>query len=63
MKDSKVPCLSRKDVAERYRVNVSTVWRWVDAGVFPKPIRISGRVVRWKLSQLEEFERKNEQIS
>lgn len=26
----------------------STLWRWVNAGTFPKPVKLSGRVTAWR---------------
>jgi excisionase family DNA binding protein len=34
--------LNVREVAELFGVNVSTVWRWVQAGHFPTPVRICG---------------------
>ena len=31
----------------------STVWRWVEEGVLPPPIRLGG-LTRWKLSDIED---------
>jgi excisionase family DNA binding protein len=43
---------SDRDVAEFLACSRSTIWRWVEAGVLPKPIKIGG-VSRWKLEDLE----------
>ncbi|MDE2255903.1 MAG: AlpA family phage regulatory protein [Betaproteobacteria bacterium] len=29
-------------------VGASTLWRWVNAGTFPKPVKLSGRVTAWR---------------
>ncbi|SEI92734.1 helix-turn-helix transcriptional regulator [Frateuria terrea] len=29
-------------------VSPSTLWRWVNAGKFPKPIKLSERVTAWR---------------
>ena len=31
----------------------STLWRWVAAGIFPKPYKMSGDVSAWKISEVE----------
>ena len=28
--------------------SASTLWRWVNAGTFPKPIKLSERVTAWR---------------
>jgi hypothetical protein len=32
-----------KTLAERHRVSVRTIERWVEAGLLPQPLRIRGR--------------------
>jgi predicted DNA-binding transcriptional regulator AlpA len=29
-------------------IGASTLWRWVNAGTFPKPIKLSARVTAWR---------------
>ena len=48
--------LTRKDLAERYNISVSTVDRWVSSGVLPKPKRMGAKVVRFLMADLESFE-------
>lgn len=48
--------LPDKQVAVRYGVNRSTIWRWVSEGHFPSPVRFAG-CTRWRLSDLENWER------
>ncbi len=45
------------EVAKFLQIHPRSVWRLVAAGEFPEPIRIgkSGRIVRWRASDLEEF--------
>ncbi len=43
--------LSRKSVAEYFDIGVTTVDRWVDAGVIPGPIKIGG-APRWDVDAL-----------
>jgi len=31
----------------------ATVYRWVSEGVFPRPVRISDKAVRWKVDEIE----------
>ncbi|TDT41498.1 AlpA family transcriptional regulator [Halospina denitrificans] len=54
--------LSDSDNATRYGVSRQTVWRWVRQGKFPSPIRING-CTRWKLSDLEAWEARQEGVA
>lgn len=49
--------LSVEKVARRYDVSISTIWRWVKAGEFPKPRKIAGRITRWAVADLEAYDR------
>ena len=44
---------SVKDVAERYRVSVVTVWRWAREGRIPPPVQLSPGCTRWNLHELD----------
>lgn len=46
-------------VANRYGVNRSTIWRWVKQGQFPKPKKINCGSSRWSSIDLEEWELRN----
>lgn len=49
--------MTDKQVADRFGISRVTVWRWrkTDA-TFPAPITLSAGCVRWKLSDIEEWE-------
>lgn len=49
---------SDQDLAERFSVSRRSIWRWSDSGDFPKPHKLSERVTRWKLEEIEEWERR-----
>lgn len=50
--------LSDKQVAERYGVTVPTVWRWHKSDpAFPRAIKLSTGTTRWKLSEIEAWEK------
>ncbi|HMN39654.1 MAG TPA: helix-turn-helix domain-containing protein [Phycisphaerales bacterium] len=49
-----VAVVSVREVAELLGVNPRTVWRMAQTGNIPAPIRLSERVVRWRLSDLRE---------
>ncbi len=41
--------VSDAQLAERYGVNRSTIWRWSKAGKLPEPKQISAAITRWWL--------------
>ena len=45
------------EVADRYKISRPTIWRWVKQGKFPRPIKLAGGSSRWKLSDLEVWEK------
>ena len=51
--------MSTPEVAKRYRVNARTLYKCSDAGLFPKPIKITevGSARLWLLKDLEQWER------
>lgn len=48
--------LSDKDLSKRYKVARQSVWRWVAAGKFPAPVRLTVGCSRWRLSDVTHFE-------
>lgn len=49
------PMLHRKDVMNRYGISKSTLHRWVERGIIPRPVRFAGPL--WRLADLEASER------
>jgi prophage regulatory protein len=49
--------VSSKYVARRLDVSESTVWKWARSGKLPRPTRFSPQITRWKIGDLEEWER------
>jgi predicted DNA-binding transcriptional regulator AlpA len=49
-----VTLLTAEQVAGAYGVHKRTVWRLVATGDIPQPIRIGRRIVRWRLSDLQQ---------
>ena len=47
--------LREREVCEMVAVSRSTLWRWVNTGSFPAPIRIGTSAVRWQLSVVQEW--------
>lgn len=48
-----VTLLTARQVADLIGVDVRTVWRMAQTGGIPAPIRLSQRVVRWRLADLD----------
>lgn len=44
-----------REVADLLGVHVRSVWRLAQSGEIPAPIRLSARVIRWRLSDLRAF--------
>lgn len=54
--------ISDKQLAQRFGVHRTTLWAWVRDNGFPPPVRLSEHCTRWRLADVEEFERRREQI-
>ncbi|UYV38684.1 hypothetical protein N4R57_06455 [Rhodobacteraceae bacterium D3-12] len=51
--------VSVHDVAARYNVLPSTIWRWLKkAPEFPAPVKLTPGTTRWRLSDLVSYEAK-----
>lgn len=37
-----------KQIAKDKGISVSTVWRWVQVGILPKPIKLTNRTTVWR---------------
>jgi prophage regulatory protein len=48
--------VSIKVVAELLAIRPPTVWKWLRTGDFPKPVHLSARVVRWRLSDIVKYQ-------
>ncbi|MCE8556358.1 AlpA family phage regulatory protein [Ruegeria pomeroyi] len=50
--------LSDLQLAQRYSVHRTTPWRWVKSEPgFPKPVVLSPGCTRWRLSEIEAWEK------
>ena len=47
------PILTKEDVADLLACSVSTIYRRVESGDLPQPVRIGG-LVRWRASDLRD---------
>lgn len=45
--------LTTAQVAQRYRISRTTVWRWIKAGRLPKPDQIGPGVKRFSVEALD----------
>lgn len=48
--------LSVKELSERIGVTPQTIYRWVQEGKIPAPMKLTNRCTRWSLSDIEEWE-------
>ena len=42
-----------KQIAKDKDISVSTVWRWVQAGLLPKPIKLTNRTTVWRSEEVD----------
>lgn len=47
--------MREKQVLSSVPIARSTLWRWVKAGRFPKPIRLSAGVTVWRGEEVDAF--------
>lgn len=45
-----------RQVCARYRFGMTTLYRRLQAGTFPRPMQLSARMVRWRAVDLEAWE-------
>ena len=50
--------LSDKQIAEKFGVHRTTIWRWVKEGGFPKPLKLSVGCTRWPEKSIQDWESK-----
>ena len=48
------------DLAERYGIHRTTVWRWVSKGLLPRPVQLTAGCTRWKLPEVEAHDSERE---
>lgn len=54
----KVTYIRDTDLASRYEVDRTTIWRWSQSKTykFPAPVKLSPGCTRWRLSDVEQWE-------
>lgn len=55
LKENKAAFMTVKQIAEELCVSVRTVWRMVERGEFPKPVRYNRKLVRWRRLDLAAY--------
>jgi len=53
--------VSVEQLAERYGVDRSTVWRWSKRGLLPPPVKLSEQCTRWDLEKVVQRERERDE--
>jgi predicted DNA-binding transcriptional regulator AlpA len=51
--------LTDRQLADRYKVHRTTIWRWVRTGKFPQPEKLSDGCTRWADDAIAEHERRS----
>ena len=46
--------VSASQLAERYGVDRSTIWRWAARQIIPAPVKLSDQCTRWRLADIEQ---------
>lgn len=49
-----------RDLATRYGVAPSTIWRWCDRGTYPRPIHLMPGTTRWRMADVLRWEAERE---
>jgi prophage regulatory protein len=44
-----------KDLAKMFKVNASTIWRWLAAGYLPEPIKLAENSTAWYAEEINEW--------
>lgn len=52
--------ISAGQLAERYGIDKSTVWRWAQRQILPAPVKLSEQCTRWKLEEIEQRDAERE---
>ncbi len=47
--------LRKKEILENVGISAPTLWRWVQAGIFPKPISMGGGLPGWLESEYRQW--------
>jgi prophage regulatory protein len=47
--------LTRREVESMICVSCATIYRWVQEGTFPGPVKFTARCVRWRQSEVQNW--------
>lgn len=50
------PYLTLKDIRAITQVNPSTIYRWIEAGTFPRGKQLGANCVRWRASDIQAWQ-------
>ncbi|MCY3963313.1 MAG: AlpA family phage regulatory protein [bacterium] len=53
IRDRRDDLLTRRQVEERCCLSASSIYRFMRAGLFPEPVRVGWRAVRWHASEID----------
>lgn len=51
----------QKPLLDVLPISGASLWRWVNAGTFPKPLKLSERVTAWDVAEVREWMRERAQ--
>ena len=49
--------LNIQEITASLKVSKSTLWRWIKQGLFPRPVRLGPKAVRWRESDIAAWDR------
>lgn len=55
MPTTDAPLLTARAIAQRLGISTRTLWRWIEAGRFPQPARLSRKTLRWSAEAVEDW--------
>lgn len=44
-----------KDLTSLFKVNASTIWRWLANGEIPAPLKLSANTTAWRVDEINEW--------
>ena len=56
--DEQPKYISDKQLAKKFGVHRTTIWRWIKDCGFPKPVQLSKGCTRWPEKSIQEWETK-----
>ncbi|MFT8932162.1 MAG: AlpA family phage regulatory protein [Acetobacter syzygii] len=55
--------LTRKEVQDMVRISCTTLYRWIEEGIFPSPVKYTSRCVRWRQSDVQNWINQSAQVA